>query len=300
MSKNLWIIIFVVLVVVLVSALFLGPGLVNPKGKYTRDEFTQDVGVPTNITRSIPVMTGPGEDLQVFLNVQLGGADTYFIDESIPQGFDVVTTGGGTASTDSSGRTHIKYGAFSGATGSPSHYYVLKIPSSVSGSYDFYGEYIFGKGTSQVDIISIISGINVITFQNGSLNISSNIQANIYIDGNNAGVGRVELPSQPKNYTIGFQNISGYVRIDSVIVSVVPGKITTVTCNYMERDPADSDANGIIRPLEMNTAIGWFLNAQPDPATNQTYTMQKLAKSISKLYRESYYPKSDQCHVSMS
>src|SRR3989338_8010874 len=162
MSKGIWILIFIIIAMAMIAMLFLGSGLFSPKGKFTKTEFEQQGGISLNVTRDIIATSPvPGDNITIMLNVAIGNAEWYVIDEYLPLGWELIDRGNSTNST--SGNRHVLRIINQGASGSPSYSYVVRVPATVSGIYDFNGEYMFGKGHGDDAILvnELAPGVNL-------------------------------------------------------------------------------------------------------------------------------------------
>ncbi|MBI5332624.1 MAG: hypothetical protein HZB65_03560 [Candidatus Aenigmarchaeota archaeon] len=306
MSKGIWILIFIIIAMAMIAILFLGSGLFSPKGKFTKTEFEQQGGVSLNVTRDIMAASPvPGDNITIMLNVALGNAEWYLIDEYLPPGWELINRGDSINST--SDNRHVLRISNQGASGSPSHSYVVRVPATVTGRYDFNGTYTFGRGTrdnaimvdeSAPGVNLIITGENNLTFQDGRLDISTAPSSAISINGNVIGTGNVLQTLPASAYTIGFAAIPGYV-IKPLTAAVNPGKIKTIRCNYLPRDPADRNDDGIIMPNELTNAIDWFLYNRPDP-DGKTYGIYAASLSIVRFYKSNYFSQAAQCTITES
>ena len=94
----------------------------------------------TGVTRILPGEANAGDTITVELDVKVGSATHYTIDEKVPSGWEVISASGGGDFTSEKG--HIKWIVLSGVKDTK-YTYRVKIPVSASGSYTFSGYYAF-------------------------------------------------------------------------------------------------------------------------------------------------------------
>ena len=94
----------------------------------------------TGVARILAGEANAGEIVAVELDVRVGSATHYTIDEKVPSGWEVISASGGGDYTSEKG--HIKWIVLSGAKDTK-YTYRVKIPVSASGSYTFSGYYAF-------------------------------------------------------------------------------------------------------------------------------------------------------------
>lgn len=305
----MWIIIMVVLIVVVAAAVLLSGGIKTSgqfvctigqacKGADTEAQFQSDVGTPAVITRSLNATNILADDLvKVSLNVNLGAADTFAIDESVPDGWTVIDKGSFSLTTDG------KYLSYPEGSTSGTLYYVVKAPASpsqfypVSGSF-FYGKKSVAKYNGEAFLVDgkTITGTNTIAI---SSYLEVTAPKGIYLDGVSIGTGFGSKQGDAKTYTLTFEDQAGYLKPSPKTVTTVLGKKTIVVCTYQEKDTADLDSNGDVSTSEIGNAIQWFKTTRRDPSGN-SYTIGKLVYSVDRFYqgiRGGYYPQASQCTV---
>jgi hypothetical protein len=139
-------------------------GIYSFKGKYmlagmpeTADIYgDRDISVSAGIvTRSLPSVANAGDEVTVRLDVDVGTADSYLIDEQVPTGWNISNTSG-----DTTEKWHVKWNVASGAVNT-SYCYNMSIPFDASGKFFFEGNYIFENMSKP----AIISGDNCIDVQ---------------------------------------------------------------------------------------------------------------------------------------
>lgn len=158
--KKSFIVLWIVIVIIIIYGALSYFGVLNSFSQTTSLSQSQIQKPGTavysvGISRSLPETAKPGETISVYLDVKIGSAKYYIIDEQVPDGW-VVSEASNEGSFQQSG--HVKWAVISNAKDGIISY-VVHVPVNAKGIYRFSGSYALEKG-STIDI-SGSSGLNV-------------------------------------------------------------------------------------------------------------------------------------------
>lgn len=110
----------------------------------------ESVNIGTGIvTRDLPSSATAGSTIEVVLNVKVGGADYYLIDEQVPEGWEVISASGGGDFTAQEG--YVKWCEVQNVENT-TYTYNVSIPADISGEFGFSGTYMFAGMESEEEI----------------------------------------------------------------------------------------------------------------------------------------------------
>jgi len=104
------------------------------------DNAIQIYAAGTGVTRTLPDKANSGDIIDVELDVKVGNATYYTVDETVPGGWEIISASGGGDYTSESG--HVKWIILNDAKDT-TYTYRIKIPEVAVGSYTFSGYYTF-------------------------------------------------------------------------------------------------------------------------------------------------------------
>ncbi len=188
------------------------------------------------VTRDLPSFAIAGYAIEVILDVKVGDADSYLIDEQVPAGWSVISASGGGDFTAQ--EEHVTWCKFQNAQDT-TYTYNVTIPADISGEFVFDGIYTFEGMTSEekiqedtyLDVESTIIPIITpvpsgdVTSRKGesvtfSISVNQNVNATWYLNGThlfaNDGVNVNETSYMNSSGSVGTWNIT-------VVVSNVNG-----------------------------------------------------------------------------